>query len=80
MKHIRSIALSGANAAHFTFDANGRRLIVRDVEAPTVDRVTLLKMKPYGLYQRTTDGLWRVWRGKRGWLRVRSAAVLEALG
>jgi len=35
--------------------------------------------KPHGVYQRLTDGCWFIWRGKRGWLRVRSKDMLAKL-
>jgi len=75
---VYSLALSGANAANFRLDGRGY-LYPRDKEDPTIDMVMVLRTKPYGTYQRTSDGRWFIWRGKRGWLRVRNKAMLEWL-
>lgn len=44
----------------------------------TIDRLVWWK-RPHAVYQRTTDGQWWIWRGRRGWLHVRSRDMIQKL-
>jgi len=51
---------------------------VEDLPPPTVVKLVEWK-KPHGFYHKRIDGTWFTWRGKRGWLTVRSIDMVQAL-